>query len=187
MTYPGPAPSTSFTQIFMEDILYESAKFNLQQTQTISAQRTIQAMDLTLLKNEIQFSASTIIASINCLEAYINSILENHFRSQPKEVKEYARGLRIKTKWYLAPLILGNPNTFDVTTSPFVNFRHLNSYRNEVIHWDAVVPTPQSGRYPIPALRNLNVRNAELAVRTIKEMINTFCTFTGLTLPSWLI
>lgn len=178
---------TSLTQTFMEIILYQSAKDNLSHAQQISSQRIPDPMNQDLLKQEIQYSVMTIISSVNCLEAYINSVLEDHFHANTEAERKYSKRLNILNKWYLTPLILGSGRTFDTTVPPFSNFKQINSYRNKIVHWDAAVASATGSSLPTPAYEQNNVNNANLAVTTIKNLISEFCSLTSKPLPSWLV
>jgi hypothetical protein len=84
----------------------------------------------------------------------------------------------VREKWKMLPLLLGQPQTFDLGSSPYQTFSELINLRNDIlVHFKPGAP-PSKKRQPFAAL----VKDLERARRyhaCIGDMIRTLTNLTG--------
>lgn len=120
--------------------------------------------------NEEQGSLFTILLSVFALEAHINRIGHDRLETDWKKLER----LSLKQKWIDFPQMISK-KTFDQSTQLFRDFQKIIELRNQLVHFKdydfkELVNHPcgnkVTGIYEI-----LNVKNAELAFNTAKDMM----------------
>jgi hypothetical protein len=121
-----------------------------------------------------EFVCTAMVFSAFTLEAYINQ----QYASHEETAKLDLRNIEVREKWKMLPLLLGQPQTFDVGVSPYQTFSELITLRNNaLVHFKPVLP-PGSARQPFSTL----VKDLERATRyhaCIGDMIRTLNKLTG--------
>ena len=138
------------------------------------------------IAEEIEASAECIALSAFCLEAYINGFAQYHVPSLFK----FIEGIDIKAKWLSIPAFLGKPDCFTPNTHPFGYFIKLVQWRNnDLAHYkhQFTSPVPLGTLGTVSNLHSVcNADNSELAVKTVRMMIERLNTHLGLPVPGWI-
>lgn len=169
-----------YTKTHMAPILFRSAIRNLNRANTANEKRQEDKNNYDALLDEMEYSAMCIISSVNCLEAYINYVIVEYL---DKEAGTFGGGLKIKDKWWWVPHALNLKQKFKSSTPPFSNFLNLVGWRNKIIHPAAKFVQAQDRSH---VSSQINVKNAEMAVKTIKEMIEVLSNDDSIPLPDWI-
>lgn len=109
-----------------------------------------------------------IVMSFFCLEAFINSEIENF------ELPEELKYIKPEAKWLLLPKLLnpkvrtGKKANFNKKKGPFKFFKKLIELRNYIVHYKA------KWNERIMEVEYINYRNAKLSVKTVNRMINKY-------------
>lgn len=165
----------------MEPIFLRSAIRNLHRAEDARSKRDSNPQDYDSLLDEIEYSAMCIINSTNCLETYINFIIRKYL---PEESKIFDDTSSHRQKWIWVPTALCLSQKFNPSEPPFSNFSNLVKWRNNAIHH---VPEYQKARGNISHTFNqFNLENAELAVKTVKDMIISLSMDSKIPLPRWM-
>jgi hypothetical protein len=81
---------------------------------------------------------TAIVFSALTLEAFINQEFGLHSETQ-KIIRE-EKGISLKAKWLLLPLLLRSDKTFDTGGPPFQKFNELVTLRNSIFHFNPTTP-----------------------------------------------
>lgn len=140
--------------------------------------------------DEMEYSATCIILSANCLESYINFVITKYL---PKESSVFVeKGSTHRQKWLWFPSAMDLPDKFDVESPPYLHFSELIDWRNSAIHH-----TPQltnvkkymSTYFKGEVSKSYSVFNsnhAKRAVDIVKEMILFLSKGNKIPKPEWL-
>jgi hypothetical protein len=167
--------NTKITRTNLEPIFYRSAIRN-KELAKISSERSVKEYNQQFTYDEIEYSIMSIISSINCLEAFINSLNEQYILNiNPMD--------RIRDKWKnvakkLIPNIILNDQDSFKTFSKFVD------WRNDVVHYKFHYKTTVDDRILIHD--RYNYENAELATNLIRIMVSLFTNYKEFKSPLWL-
>lgn len=140
----------------------------------------------TNIAEEIEASATCIALSAFCLEAYINGFAQDYL--DPLWTKDTER-MEAATKWLIVPALLGKPDCFDKGHQPYQDFKKLIDWRNnDLAHYKHKF-TPPVPLGTLGTVSNLhavcNADNSELAIKTVRKMIERLNTSLGFPLPAW--
>lgn len=164
----------------MEPLFLRSAIRNLHRAEEARETRDANPTNYAALLDEIEYSAMCIINSANCLEAYINFVINKH-------LPEYAnvfKNASAKQKWVWVPHALDLSQKFKPSEQPLSNFSNLVMWRNNVIHHVAEYASV-SGQIS-RSFSRFNLENAKIAVKTIKEMVTLLSSDEKIPLPRWI-
>lgn len=165
----------------MEPLFLRSAIRNLQQAKKARKNRNENPKNFEPPLDEIEYSAMCIISATNCLESYINYVISKYL---PEESKIFDDTSSHRQKWLWIPTAMNLPKKFKPTEPPFSDFSNLVRWRNNVIHH---IPEYTRARGTIShTVNQFNVENAELSVKTVKEMITFLSEGSIIPLPRWI-
>lgn len=140
-----------------------------------------------LLAEEIEASAECIVLSAFCLEAYINGFAQDHLG--PLWTKDTER-MEAAAKWLIIPGLLGKPDCFDKGLKPYQDFKKLIDWRNnDLAHYKHkfTFPVPLGTLGVVSNLHYVcNADNSELAVKTVRRMIERLNVHLGFPVPGWI-
>ena len=169
---------------FLEPLLYRASLRNLKSAKEAAKKRV--AFPFEIVMDEIEYSAICILCSHGCLEAYINSILQDYCSNYISILK----GMSVIEKWFMAPRLLGSSDCFILEQKPFADFIELNSWRNSIVHytheWKETVPIKGVMGEVSKTFSICNSTNAEKAVKIIHDMIEHLSEKTKIPKPRWL-
>lgn len=174
-------PNGYMIKTHMEPLFLRSAIRNLQRAREARKKIDESPNNFEPRLDEIEYSAMCIISATNCLESYINYLISKHL---PEEAKIFDDTSSHRQKWLWIASAMNLPKKFKPTEPPFSNFSNLVKWRNNVIHHIAEYTR---ARGPIShTINQFNVENAELAVKTVKEMICFLSEGSNIPLPIWI-
>lgn len=171
---------------YLEPLLYRAALRQLKLAKEAYEKRKTSTRPSTIIPDEIEASAVSIVCSHACAEAYINSVLEDHCKTYTKTMSR----MNIVGKWFFTPYLLGSGDCFNPKTPPFSDFLQLNGWRNDIAHfrhmWRDVSRvegiTGKAGK----SFAICNSINAQRAVDTVQSMIRCLSSKTRVPEPRWL-
>lgn len=169
----------------IEPLLYRSALKNLAEAKKIIEKRKTGEFEAVLIVDEIEASALCILCAVSCLEAYINSIAQEHC---PTFWNIFER-MGLRQKWLFLPYILGISDCFEIDKEPYKNFIQLIAWRNQITHYKHGLKKPKkfsNRRQVSKAYWICNVTNAQIAVDTTRAMIERLNEKTLVPRPQWL-
>lgn len=167
-----------YTKTQMAPLLLRSAVRNLHKAKEANKQIKANPNDHDALLDEIEYSAMCIINSVNCLEAYINYVIAKHLEEEFKTLEDRKR---IVKKWLWVPDAL---NLQKCPSPLFKRFENLVASRNGIIHPDSKFDKAKGKRSHVA--NELNVRNAEKAVKVVKDMVESLSADNTIQLPLWI-
>lgn len=139
-----------------------------------------------LIAEEIEASAACIALSAFCLEAYINGFAQDHL--DPLWTKDTER-MEAAVKWLIIPALLGKPDCFDKGLQPYQDFKKLIDWRNnDLAHYKHrfIPPVPLGTLGTVSNLHAVcNADNSELAIKTVRKMIERLNTYLGFPALVW--
>ena len=139
-----------------------------------------------LVADEIEASAMCILGAHTCLEAYINSIIQDCCSDYHRVLER----MSVTEKWFITPRLMGSSDCFVLNQKPYCDFEQLNSWRNDIAHfahrWEKVGTVGGLMSKAGKAYSVCNEQNAEKAIAIISEMIGQLALKTKTPKPSWL-
>jgi hypothetical protein len=114
------------------------------------------------------------------LEAFINQEFGLHSETQ-KIIKE-EKGLTLKAKWLLLPLLLHSDKTFETGEMPFQKFSELVTLRNAIFHFNPTETVEPHTKNPSRMFFSDLVKKVDLAksyFHVVEEMIRKLHELTG--------
>lgn len=139
------------------------------------------------IAEEIEASAECIVLSAFCLEAYINGFAQDHLDTL--WTKDTER-MEAAVKWLIIPGLLGKPDCFNRGLQPYQDFKKLIDWRNnDLAHYKHKFTSPVS-LSELGTVSNLhavcNADNSDLAIKTVRMMIERLNTYLGIQPPVWI-
>jgi hypothetical protein len=123
---------------------------------------------------------TAIVFSALTVEVFINQEFGLHSETQ-KIIKE-EKGLTLKTKWLLLPLLLQCDTTFETGAMPFQKFSELVTLRNTIFHFDPTQPFDPQPKTPSRRFFSELVKDIDLArsyFDVVEKMIRKLHELTG--------
>jgi hypothetical protein len=127
---------------------------------------------------------TAIVFSALTLEAFINQEFGLH--PETRKIIEEEKGLTLKAKWLILPLLLQCSSTFAITEMPFQKFSELVTVRNAIFHFNPANFDPNKAFAPQKKPRDRFfsdlVKDIELAKSyfgVIEKMISKLHELTG--------
>jgi hypothetical protein len=126
-------------------------------------------------KEEFQLAqrvCTAIVFSALTLEAFINQEFGLHPETQ-KVIKE-EKGISLKAKWLMFPLLLHGDKTFETGEMPFQKFSELVAIRNAIFHFNPTETFDSNPRNPRQLFFSELVKRVDLAesyFRIVEAMI----------------
>lgn len=165
----------------MEPLLLRSAIRNCLLARNARQRRNDDPKDHGALLDEMEFSCMSIIASINCLESYINYLIKEHL---PGNAEPISFSIPHKKKWLRFTKALNNANVYEEDQSPFKEFAAMVEKRDSIIHH---VPHYVSAQGSTSHTFNeFNLESAEEGIWVIREMVSRLSARTIIPLPRWI-
>lgn len=161
----------------MEPVFFRSAIRSLNRAEDARRKRDSDHMDHNYILDEIEYSAACIVSAVNCLESYINFVINEHLSAKPRD--ESIRG-----KWRCVPKMLKSPFEFDENKPPYSDFSFIIDCRRKTVHYESGYDEAEgevSKTYNL-----LNVENARTAVRAVRDMVTTLSEEGKIPLPTWI-
>jgi hypothetical protein len=171
-------------------IFYRSAIRSLEKASTARKQEKDPQKEHDALIDEVEYSAMCIIASVTCLESYINFVIDKYVTPEMKSIFEESMNLR--QRWLLVPLVLQLPFRFNGAEDPFKAFSELVSRRNRAIHYQAVFrntyihKTSEYKGSGSHTYSEFNLENSKKAIRIIRQMVSKLSEDGKVPVPAWL-
>ena len=164
----------------MEPLFFRAAIRNLQKAKLAREKLVTNPRDQTALLDEIEAAAMCLISATSCLESYINGVIARYL---PDEAETFRRA-SLRQKWLWVPAALNLPVRFKPGEEPFKDFSYLVELRNSAIHHE---PVYQRARNQFSrTYSQLNLENAQIAVKTIVSMVSVLSRESSIPLPAWL-
>jgi len=171
---------------FIEPLFFRSAYRAFLRAANARAKVNAGEINSTFIAEEIEAAAESITFSIMCLEAYINGFVEDYLDKWTDHVKR----MELKAKWLMVPAILGKPDCFDTGSQPFQDFTTLVRWRNDdLTHYKHEFHSPESlGKLgKVSKLYAIcNADNSQMAIATVRKMIQRLNEFIGFVVPTWI-
>ena len=172
---------------YIEPLFYRAAYRASEKATKIKAKINGGRGTSTLIAEEIEASAESIIFSATCLEAYINGFVEDHIAKD--KGRDRVKRMEFTAKWLFVPAILGKPDCFNAGHQPFQKFAKLAQWRNDdLIHYkhEFHLPVPLGSLGNVSKIYSIcNADNSRLAVQTVREMIIKINEYLGFPIPVW--
>lgn len=170
----------------LEPLLYRASLRSLKMAKEAASKRQPGFLLSNIIMEEMEASAVSILTAHSCLEAYINSIIQDYCT---KESKVLSR-MNVGQKWFITPRMLGSADCFDLSRRPYIDFMQLNAWRNDIAHfahqWEKLSAVGGMTSKVGKAFATCNSQNAEKAVDTVREMIRQLSSKTRIPIPRWL-
>lgn len=164
----------------MEPLFLRSAIRNSLKAQTALHERKIKPNSHYALLDEIEYSATCIISAVNCLESYINYIINKYL---PDESKDFMRKSHLK-KWECIPSALDPSFKFKTTEQPFSDFSKLVRWRNNIVHYK--LDYANISEHVCFARNYLNAESAKLAIKVVRNMVTKLSEGGRIPVPTWI-
>jgi hypothetical protein len=123
---------------------------------------------------------TAIVFSALTLEAFINQEFGLH--AETRKIFENEKGIPLRTKWLLLPLLLQSTKTFETGKTPFQNFSELVTIRNTIFHFNPSATVDWLNRRPNQRLFSDLVKDINLSksyFQVVEEMITKLHQLTG--------
>ena len=104
---------------------------------------------------------TAIVFSALTLEAFINQ--QFGLNSESRKVIKEEKGVSLKAKWLLLPLLLGGKKTFEPGAEPFQKFSELVALRNTIFHFNPTEFVDVTASKPQKRFFSDLVKDTELA------------------------
>ena len=171
---------------YLDSLLYRAALRQLNLAKEAAKERTTEKVAHQKIIDEIEASVMCILCAHCCLEAYINSVIQDHCANYSNIVAR----MSVVQKWFMTPCLLGSNDCFVLERPPFSEFVKLNSWRNDITHfkhkWEKVARvdgiTDKVGR----AYAICNASNAQQTVDIVRVMIERLTSKINIPKPMWL-
>jgi hypothetical protein len=141
----GTSIKRTFTvRTYIEPLFFRAAHRASERATQIKAKINGGTGTSTLIAEEIEAAAESIILSAMCLEAYINGFVEDHI--DKNDERNRVKRMEFTTKWLFVPAILGKPDCFNAGSQPFKKFAKLAQWRNDdLVHYKHEFQLPVRG------------------------------------------
>ena len=165
----------------MESLFLRSAIRNLLKAQTAKRLHEDNSDNYAMILDEIEYSATSIIASTNCLETYINTVISKYL---PSESTIFNDASSHRQKWLWVPAALELTFRFKPEEYPFNAFSNLVKWRNNAIHHKAEYTRPRGS--VSHTYNQFNAQNAEIGIKVIKDIVSKLSEDGVIPLPVWI-
>jgi hypothetical protein len=115
---------------------------------------------------------TAIVFSALTLEAFINQEFGLH--SETQKIIRDEKGITLKTKWLLLPLLLRSEKSFETGGQPFQKFSELVALRNAIFHFNPTTPFDPHPKHPSKIFFSDLVKKVDIAkscFNVVEEMI----------------
>jgi hypothetical protein len=163
----------------LEPLLFRSAIRSRNRALEAKKRRDNNPNDQIALIDEIENSVACIVSSTNCLESYINHVME---RTLPVAAKLFEASPTLPPKWLFVPAVLGTPNLFKPSDFPFSDFVRLVRLRNAIIHYKPTYSTVKG--INSKTVSEYNSDNATLALKVVSAMVTELGENSQIGIPS---